>query len=340
MTTERRCPTEIATRSARAPVRGRRTLLQAATLLGLAPGAVGTAFAQVPLRLLVGFPPGGGADLMARAVAERLRDPLGRPVLVENRPGAGGMIAAQQFKLTAPDGATLMLANDHQAVMVPLTMKGSGYEAADFVPIAALATYRLAFTVPAASPSKDLRDHLARAKADPSQANYGVPAPGSLPQFIGWSLGQAGGVPMNVVPYRGGAPLNADLLGGQVPASVDALGNVLESHRARRLRILAVSGATRSELAPDVPTFTEQGFAGLESTGWVGAYAPPGTPPAVISPLADAMARALATDGLREALLKMGFEPRFEPGPRLAELAARDTALWSDVVRRSGFTLQ
>jgi tripartite-type tricarboxylate transporter receptor subunit TctC len=251
------------------------------------------AWAQpAPLKILVGFA-GGGADIFARVVADKLKDVLGRPVIVDNRPGAGGMIAAQQFKAMAGDANTVLMGNDHQFSMVPLTMKSSGYTTKDFVPIAGLATYRLALTVSANSTATDLASYLARAKADPAQANYGVPAPGSLPHFIGFSLGQASGAAMTVVPYRGGGPLNTDLLGGQIPASVDALGNVLTSHKDRRFRVLAVSGTTRSALAPEVPTFAESGYRGLESSGWVAVYAAPGVGEASASALGETLAKVI-----------------------------------------------
>jgi tripartite-type tricarboxylate transporter receptor subunit TctC len=300
-----------------------------------------SAFAQqAPLKIVVGFPPGGGADVFARAVADRLKDVLNRQVIVENRPGAGGMIAAQQFKTMANDPNTILMGSDHQFVMVPLTMKNPGYKAQDFIPLAELASFRLALTVNYASPSVDLRSHLSRAKADPTAANYGVPAPGSLPQFIGWSLGQASGVPLNVVPYRGGAPLNTDLLGNQIPASIDSLGNVLESHRAKKLRVLAISGTTRSVLAPDVPTFSESGFKDLDSSGWVAAYAPPGTSEANNQILIEALAKVMAMPELRDRLLSMGFEPKFSGPKELESRVQRETNQWQGIVARSGFQLQ
>jgi tripartite-type tricarboxylate transporter receptor subunit TctC len=293
-----------------------------------------------PLKILVGFPPGGGADIFARTVADKLKDVLNRPVIVENKPGAGGMIAAQQFKAMAGDANTILMGNDHQFSMVPLTMKAPGYTAKDFVPIAGLATYRLALTVNANSPATDLATYLARAKADPAQANYGVPAPGSLPQFVGFTLGQASGAAMNVVPYRGGAPLNTDLLGGQIPASVDALGNVLAAHKDKKLRILAVSGSTRSTLAADIPTFLEAGHHGLESNGWVAAYAAPSVSETVAAAMSEALQKTMLDASVREKLTQMGFEVRYMNARDLSEMVTRDTASWDAMVKRSGFALQ
>jgi tripartite-type tricarboxylate transporter receptor subunit TctC len=293
-----------------------------------------------PLKIIVGFPAGGGADIFARHVADKLKDVLGRPVIVDNKPGAGGMIAAQQFKAMAGDTNTIIMGNDHQFSMVPLTMKTPGYAASDFVPIAGLATYRLALTVNASSPALDLAAYVARAKADPAQANYGVPAPGSLPQFIGFSLGQSSGAAMNVVPYRGGAPLNTDLLGGQIPASVDALGNVLTMHREKKLRVLAISGSSRSTLAPEIPTFSEAGYRGLESNGWVAAYAAPGVSDTVAAAMGDAFQKILQDSNVCEKLTQMGFEVRYMNAKELADMVVRDTASWDAMVKRSGFALQ
>jgi tripartite-type tricarboxylate transporter receptor subunit TctC len=300
-----------------------------------------SAYAQnAPLKIIVGFPAGGGADIFARTVADNLKEVLNRPVIVDNKPGAGGMIAAQQFKAMTGDANTILMGNDHQFSMVPLTMKAPGYSAKDFVPIAALATYRLALTVNANSPATDLVSYINRAKADPAQANYGVPAPGSLPQFVGFTLGQVSGAAMNVVPYRGGAPLNTDLLGGQIPASVDALGNVLAAHKDKKLRVLAVSGSNRSALAPEIPTFAEAGIRGLESNGWVAAYAAPGVSESVANAMAEALQKTLADSAVRDKLTQMGFEVRFMPARELAEMVSRDTAAWDAMVKRSGFALQ
>jgi tripartite-type tricarboxylate transporter receptor subunit TctC len=300
-----------------------------------------TAQAQTtPLKIIVGFPAGGGADIFARTVADKLKDVLNRPVVVDNKPGAGGMIAAQQFKAMTGDVNTILMGNDHQFSMVPLTMKAPGYSARDFVPVAALASYRLALTVNANSAATDLASYINRAKADPAQANYGVPAPGSLPQFVGFTLGQVSGAAMNVVPYRGGAPLNTDLLGGQIPASVDALGNVLAAHKDKKLRVLAVSGSSRSTLAPDIPTFAEAGIRGLESNGWVAAYAAPGVSDSVASTFAEALQKTLGDATVRDKLTQMGFEVRFMPARELVDMVNRDTAAWDAMVKRSGFALQ
>jgi tripartite-type tricarboxylate transporter receptor subunit TctC len=302
----------------------------------------GPAAAQssAPLKIVVGFPAGGGADALARVLADALKDELKRPVVVDNRPGAGGMIAAQQVKGQPADDATVMMVNDHMAVMVPITMKAANYTLKDFVPIAEVARYRLAFSVGPASSAATLAEHLARAKAEPAQANYGVPAPGSLPQFIGFVLGGATGAPLNVVPYRGGAPLNTDLLGGQIAASVDALGNVAEMHRQKKLRVLALTGTTRSPLMPDVPTFDELGFKGLERDGWVGFVAPSGAPTGFVQGFDAAVRKVMATDAVRARLATMGFEPVYGDARALAERAQQDDVYWGGVVRRSGFQPQ
>jgi tripartite-type tricarboxylate transporter receptor subunit TctC len=312
-------------------------------LAGLALAAAGfgaTAQTAAPLKIVVGFPAGGGGDVLARALADRLKDELARPVIVENRPGAGGMLAAQSIKTQPADGSTVLMVNDHMMVTVPLTMKAANYTAKDFIPVAEVVVFRHAFTVGPASTAATLAEHLAKARSDPAQANYGVPAPGSQAQFVGWVLGQGSGVALNMVPYRGGAPLNTDLMGGQVPASVDALGNVAELHRQKKLRVLALTGARRSDLLPDVPTFGELGFAGLERDGWAGFVAPAGTSPSLVQQLDAALRRVMAQPELRSRLATMGFEATFGDAAALAARAERDTAYWADVVKRSGFQQQ
>jgi tripartite-type tricarboxylate transporter receptor subunit TctC len=316
------------------------TRRRAAALISAAAWSQGVRAQAPPLKVIVGFPAGGGGDLLARAVAERLQEALGRPVIVENRPGAGGMIAAQFLKTQPGDGNTVMMANDHQAVMVPLTMKAAGYGFADFVPVAEVAMYRHAFCVGPATTAATLKDQLDRARADKAQANVGIPAPGSQAHFIAWVLGQASGAPLNIVPYRGGAPLNADLLGGQLPASVDALGSVAPLHRERKLRVLAISGVSRSALLPEVPAFEELGFKGLDRDGWAGLVAPAGTPPDIVRNLDGAVRRALATDELKAKLSAMGFEPAFADARAMAGRVQRDESYWADVIKRAGFQPQ
>ena len=212
------------------------------------------AFAQAaPVKILVGFPPGGSADATARLIAEKMSASLGQPVIVENRPGAGGRIAAQAVKDAAADGNTLMLVPMAVMVVQPVVFKSIKYDTTkDFTPIGNAVTFPLALAAGSATPAKTMAELMTWIKANPNQANYGSPATGSLPHFLGEMLGQAAGVRMQHVPYQGGAPLMAALLGGQLPMGFDTPLEFAENHRAGKLRILAVSSPQRMAQFPDV----------------------------------------------------------------------------------------
>lgn len=217
-----------------------------------APAPVGAA--GRPIRLVVGYPAGGTADALARIYAEELGKRLGGPVVVDNRPGAGGQLAAEQFRSAAPDGATLLLANSHMMTTLPLTSRSVKYDPQkDFVPVARMATFELALAVSATLPAKTFEEYLALAKAQADQRNFGIPAAGSGPHFAGYLVGKKRGIDLQPVPYKGGAPLLADLIGGHIPAAVDALGGLLEPHRAGKCaswRSRAPSGPRACPMCP------------------------------------------------------------------------------------------
>ncbi len=292
-----------------------------------------------PVRIIVGFAAGGSSDIAARMLADKLKDSLGVPVIVENKVGAGGRIAAEALKNAAPDGTTLMLVPVVVPVLAPLVYKQLSYDPArDFAPVAQVATYQFAFAVGPGHPAKNVSEFVAWLKVNPTQANFGSPAPGSLPHFFGLMVGKATGVEMVHIAYKGGAPLANDLMGGQIPAGVDALSDMIELHRGGKIRIIATSGAQRSPLLPTVATFKEQGFAAIEGTGWIGVYAPAKTPAAVIDQVSTAIGAALKIPELRERFLNLGYEPTGTTPEQLAAIMAADTARWGPIIKASGFT--
>jgi tripartite-type tricarboxylate transporter receptor subunit TctC len=292
-----------------------------------------------PVRIIVGFAAGGSSDIAARMLADKLKDSLGVPVIVENKVGAGGRIAAEALKNATPDGSTLLLVPVVVPVLAPLVYKQLSYDPArDFAPVAQVATYQFAFAVSPGVPAKTVPEFVAWLKANPAQANFGSPAPGSLPHFFGLMVGKVTGVEMIHVAYKGGAPLANDLMGGQIPAGVDALSDMIELHRGGKIRIIATSGAQRSPLLPTVATFKEQGFAAIEGTGWIGVYAPAKTPPAVIDQISTAIGTALRTPELRERFLNLGYEPTGTSAERLAAIMVADTARWGPIIKASSFT--
>ena len=318
-----------------------RVLPTLALACSVALGLVGVpAQAQVdkPVRLLVGFAPGGSADIAARLVADRMKDELKQPVVVENRPGAGGRLVAEAVKNAPADGSVLMLTPIVVTVLAPMVFSKLPYDPlTDFAPVAQVANFQFALSVNAGHPAKSMKELVAWYKANPTKANFGSPAPGSLPHFFGVMIAKGSGVELVHVPYNGGGPMMNALMGDQLTAAIDTTVEQVELHRTGRARILATSGATRSALLPDVPTFVESGLAGVEGTAWFAIYAPAKTPEATVRQLNAAVNKALAHPELRERFLKLGLEPS---GGSAADLAARmvqDSARWGPIVKASGF---
>jgi tripartite-type tricarboxylate transporter receptor subunit TctC len=291
------------------------------------------------VRILVGFPPGGSADLIARLAADKAREALGTPVIVENRPGAGGQIAAEALKNAAADGRTLMAVPVAVTVIYPLTYKKLAFDPEkDFAPVSLAVNFQLALTAGPGTPAKTLADYVAWVKGDPKRASFGVPAAGSLPHFFGLMLGKAIGVEMVQVAYKGGAPLSNDVIGGQIPVGIDVLSEAIPHHRAGRVRVLASSGAKRSSIAAEIPTFTELGYPQIQGDGWFAFYAPAKTPKTVIDRLSGALGNAVRAPDVAERLQKIGFEPVGSGAEELARRMAEDRARWAPIVKASGFS--
>jgi tripartite-type tricarboxylate transporter receptor subunit TctC len=314
------------------------------TLLRLAGAAllllVTAAQAQIdkPVKILVGFAPGGSADIAARLLAERMGAELKQTVLVENKPGAGGRIAAEMLKNAPADGSTVMLAPIVVPVLAPLVFSKLTYDpVADFAPVAHVANFQFGLSVAAAHPAKNVGELITWFRATPTQANFGSPAPGSLPHFFGVMIARSAGLDLVHVPFNGGGPLMNALVGNQVGSAIDTLVDQIEMHRAGKSRILATSGAARSPLLPDVPTFTEAGLRGVEGTSWFAVYAPARTPAAAVQQLNAAVNKALATPELRERFARLGLEPTGGSAADLAATMKRDSERWAPVVKASGF---
>ncbi len=309
----------------------------AATLALLAPQANAQS-ELTPARILVGFSAGGSFDAVARLLAERLRLELKRPVMVENRPGAGGRLAVDALKSGPRDGSTVMLGPDALTAMYPFTLARIQYDPKkDLLPIGTVTEFPFVLAVSAQARTATLADYVRWAKANPQQANYGVPARGAPHHFFGITLGQAIGVPLQDVPFQGSAPMLVGVIGEQVSAGIDAYGSVLEQHRAGKLRMLAVSAPQRMPQTPDVPTFTEQGYKGIQGMGFNALYAPAGTPPAAVSAWSQALARVLGQPQVREQLLAMGMLPVGKGPDELIERQRQAIARWEPVIRASGF---
>ena len=308
------------------------------SLCAVVAAAVIPAFAQTaPVKILVGFPPGGSADTTARLIAEKMSASMGNPVIVENRPGAGGRIAAQAVKDAAPDGNTLMIAPLAVMVVQPIVFKSVKYDTTkDFTPIGNAALFPLAVAAGPATPAKTLAELIAWLKANPTQANYGSPATGSLPHFLGEMIGQVSNVKIQHVPYQGGAPLMTALLGSQLPVGIDTPAEFAENHRAGKLKILAVSGGQRVAQFPDVPTLREQGV-NLEASAWFGIFGPAGMAAARTESLSTALSAALRQPDVISKLAALGLQAAPESSAEMARRMAADKARWEPVIKSTGF---
>ena len=294
-----------------------------------------------PIRILVGFPPGGGTDAIARTLAEKLKDQLGQPVLVENKAGAGGQIAAQALKAAAPDGLTYFISHDHTISILPLVTKNPGFDPArDFVPAAGFATFVNALAVSGGTPAKSMADYVAWVRQQGGKGNVGVPAPASVPEFLVKLIGQKWGLDLQAAPYRGSAPMMADMLGNQIGAGVGSIPDFIENHKAGKIRVVAVMGNARQPAVPEVPTFAELGLAGFEDVPYYGFFAPAGTPQAAIDRFSDALAKVLAQPDVRQHLSALGLSVEYMSPQQLGSRERAYTQTWTRIIRNSGFQPQ
>jgi tripartite-type tricarboxylate transporter receptor subunit TctC len=301
-----------------------------------------TAHAQAPTtRILVGFPAGGGTDAIARILGERLQAELGSSVVVENKAGAGGQLAAQALKAAAPDGHTLFLSHDHSVSILPLTMKNPGFDPArDFVPVAGFATFVNAVALSGGTPARDFKAWIDGVKAAGGKATMGIPAPASTPQFAVQVIGKQFGLDLVAAPYRGSAPMMADMLGNTIPAGVGSVPDFIENHKAGKLRVAAVMGTQRQAALPEVPTFTELGIKGFEELPYYGLFAPAGTPKAELDKLAAALQKVIAQSDVKDRLTAMGLTVGYMSGAELGKREAAYRDVWARIIKDSGYQPQ
>jgi tripartite-type tricarboxylate transporter receptor subunit TctC len=264
-----------------------------------------------PIRILLGFAPGGSGDAVARLLALGMQQELNRSVIVENRPGAGGQIAAQALKLAKPDGQTLFLANNHTVSMIPLTILHPGFDPVkDFMPVALITRSPDVFAINPKAMSgsaMSLKDFVAWARANPEMGNVGVPAPASAPDFAVSLISTAMSADLKSVPYRGDVLVAQDLMAGQIPAGIGSIGSMLQAAKAGKIRIVAVNGATRLPALPDVPTYAELGIPGYDTVGFTAIFAPAGTSNALVQAYSSAIAKVVASNAFADKLTALGM---------------------------------
>ena len=320
------------------PLVSRRAFAVRLSVLAAASGGWSSAQAKQTVQMMVGFPAGGGSDAIARLLAEKLQTLLGESVVVENRPGAGGQVAAQLLKVAKPDGRTVFLTHDHTISILPQVVQKPGFDPrADFVSLGGFATFVNCLAVSPATPAKGFDEFVQWMRAHPGKANIGVPAPASTPEFLVQLLAKRYQLDLVAAPYKGSAPMMADMLGNQIPAGVGAVQDFIENHRAGKLRVIAVLGGKRQAALPDVPTFAELGLKGLEDTPYYGIYAPKGTPAEVVNRFTKALAHVVAMPDVVKVLTDMGLAVGYMAPKELDRREAAYRAVWARIIRESGF---
>ena len=322
--------------------RAARSLCQALAVGALCTLGAAQAQSQAPIRLMVGFPAGGGTDVIARTLAEKLKDELGQTVIVENRAGAGGQIAANALKAAPADGSTFFLTHDHTISILPLVVKNPGFDPAkDFVAVAGFATFVNALAVSGGTPAKSMPEYLNWVRTQGGgKGTIGVPAPASVPEFLVKILGEKYKMDLQAAPYRGSAPMIAAMLGNQIGAGVGSIPDFIENHKAGKIRVVAVLGNARQPAMPDVPTFAELGVSGFEDVPYYGVFAPVGTPQASIDRFSAALAKAIAMPDVREKLTAMGLAVGHMPQQQLATREQAYAKVWAKIIKDSGFQPQ
>ncbi len=318
----------------------RRTILQAGAAAACASAFGALAQEGKAITLVVGFPPGGSPDFVARTLADKLAAKLKRPVVVDNKVGAGGQVALGTLMNANADGSIYVLTPAAMMTTGPLLYPKLPYEVARIEPVLTVCKIEHGVVVGSAVPAKTLAEFVAWMKASPAKAFYGIPAAGSSPHFVGMLLARAAGVEAQAVLYRGGPPMVADLLGGQVPAAVNVLSNFIEQHRAGKLRVLATSGAARSPLLQDVPTLAESGYPQAQVEDWYGFMAKVGTPKSESTAFATAVREVMEMRDVRAALQTSGHNPYVIGADELAKDIVNSQKQWAEVIRQTGFKLE
>ena len=321
----------------------RRHLIQTTGAAALLATIGRSAFAQSldSTKIIAGFAPGGTADTVSRRVADKLHPGYAKSAVVENKTGAGGQIAVQFVKTAAPDGATMLLTPMSMLGIYPHTYKKLPYDpVADLTPVSGAALFDYGFAVGPMVPAsvKNLPEFLAWCKANPGQANFGSPAAGSAPHFIGALLARSGNVDLRHVAFRGTQPAVLDMIGGQIAAVSGPSGEFAQHVAAGKCRLLSTSGPKRGKFTPNTPTLMEQGFKDMAFTEWFGFFLPAKAPQDVVMRLNAGIRAALASQDVIDGLAVSYLEPLPTSPAELAAMLKADTALWGPLVKALGFT--
>ncbi|WP_057045941.1 tripartite tricarboxylate transporter substrate binding protein, partial [Bordetella pertussis] len=301
-----------------------------------APAAVAAPFPDRPVRLVVPYPPGGGADIFARTLSEPLAAQLGQPVIVENRPGANGIIGTDAVARAAPDGYTILLGNSGPNAINQAIYPDLPYDAVDSFEEVSLIGYTThVLVVHPGVQARSVTELIALARRSPGQLNFASTGQGGTPHLAGELFKLMTGTDMVHVPYKGASPSNADVIAGQVQLTFNTLPPLMTSIRAGKVRALAVTGKQRSQLLPEVPTIDEAGVAGYDVQTWYGIHAPAGTPAAVVDRLNQALVAVLSNAQVRAALVGQGYEVATSTPGEFSRMVRDDVAKWRKVVKEA-----
>lgn len=317
----------------------RRQLLLTATAWPLA-SAVHAQGDTKPIRLLVGFAAGGGTDAVARLMADKLKDVLEQPVVVENLVGAGGRLAANATVAAPPDGLTFMVANNavHTFQSLVFGSQIKWHYRRDFTPVAQLTSYPLALAVASTLGVSNVAEFIAWARARPDKAVFGTAGLGGQSHFSGVQLAREAGIKLEPVAYKGATPMVTDLVGGHVPAGISLMDDMLKFHKAGTLKVIGVFSEQRSPVVPDIPTFVEQGYKNLYSESWQGVWGPARLPTAQVERMQNALRRVLEMPDVRQALTtRLYVVPTFRPAAEMAAMQDDEIRRWEPIIRSSGF---
>jgi tripartite-type tricarboxylate transporter receptor subunit TctC len=298
-----------------------------------------SAFPNQPIRMVVPYPPGGPTDITARVVAAEMSKTIGQNIVIDNRPGASGMIGSEMVTKSTPDGYTL-LGNASIHVINPSVYPDMRFDAIkDFVPITQLAQVPLVLVVPANSPIKSVKDLVEYAKANPGKVNFGSAGSASAQHLAGESFKIAAGIQMQHIPYKGSAPALTDLAGGQLQLMFDSMPSATPMINSGKLRAIAVTTTTRAKARPDLPTIAESGFPGFDISTWYAYWAPKGTPADIVEKLAASAAQALKNPEVIAKYEAMGAEPVGSTPTQFAAYVESEAKKWNDIVKKSGAKL-
>lgn len=313
-------------------------MLSSAALLALP--AASWAQSKPVIRLVVGFPPGGATDAITRVVADKLPNVLGQPVIVENKPGVGGRMAADMVLAAPADGLTFMVAPNATPTFQMLVFKDQlkWNSLKDFVPVASFASYPLGMGVATNLGVNNAREFVEWAKKHPGQASYGTPGLGGQNAFLGVQFAKAAGIDLLVTPYKGSPPMVTDLVGGHVPSAISLLDGMMAHHRSGKIKVIGVFTKERSPLMPDIPTFAEQGINVTSGEGWTGMWAKTGTPAAEVQRMEKALQQVLAMPEVKEVMSqRLMVNPLFRNSAQMDTLQRGELAHWEPIIKASGF---